>query len=364
MSLSPGRTSSDATRFDALDGLRGLASMFVMVDHYTHRAHVPGAWTVVDMFFMLSGFVVCHAYRHKIQRGMSLGSFMGARIRRLGPLYWLGSIMGAVGLWWASRQHPELHLGWATILRATGEAMLLIPDFSSVPWPHGTSTLRGPLFPLDPPAWTTFFQLFVNACFFGVFLRWRRPVSVTLFMAGLLGLMAAEIWTGVSNPGWGQQNFLWGFPRSLIEFGLGVALYDLHVRLATRRSTVPLPLTLGCTAVFLLIFASKNSALEWFNVLVVTPLLLLLAVRTRLPARWAGVCRWGGDLSYPLYICHMPVLTWAAAMQLFDQPGLPGFVRTLEAMALAVAVAIGLMHLDRAIRERWTMRRALSQAQP
>jgi peptidoglycan/LPS O-acetylase OafA/YrhL len=63
-----------AGRFDALDGLRGIAALAVVFFHYGERmGHewLPHAWVAVDTFFVLSGFVLMHAFGRRIAQGMS-----------------------------------------------------------------------------------------------------------------------------------------------------------------------------------------------------------------------------------------------------------------------------------------------------
>lgn len=70
------------TRFDALDGIRGVAALAVMAYHYTKCGSLRmllGAEAAVDLFFMLSGFVLMHSYGGKIARGMRFREFLGAR---------------------------------------------------------------------------------------------------------------------------------------------------------------------------------------------------------------------------------------------------------------------------------------------
>ena len=84
-------------RFDALDGIRGIAAFMVVLHHYTQYSPVPtlnGSSGVVDLFFMLSGFVLMCSYARKIAGGMSLGAFAMARLSRLAPMYLVGLGLG------------------------------------------------------------------------------------------------------------------------------------------------------------------------------------------------------------------------------------------------------------------------------
>ncbi len=91
-SVTPG--SSDGTlRFEALDSWRGLAAVFIILFHAQVASHVRDAALVragemfVDFFFVLSGFVIAHAYAGRIAGGADLGRFMMLRIGRVLPLH-------------------------------------------------------------------------------------------------------------------------------------------------------------------------------------------------------------------------------------------------------------------------------------
>jgi peptidoglycan/LPS O-acetylase OafA/YrhL len=86
-----------STRFDLLDGLRGVAAIAVMLHHYTQHTGwdwFGGAWVAVDLFFVLSGFVIAHSYSKKLLNGMSFREFAFVRLVRLAPLYLLGLALG------------------------------------------------------------------------------------------------------------------------------------------------------------------------------------------------------------------------------------------------------------------------------
>jgi peptidoglycan/LPS O-acetylase OafA/YrhL len=75
-----------------LTGIRGLAAVAIVLHHY----RVPGfevGWLAVDVFFVLSGFVLSHVYRD----GVSRGTFLWARFARTWPTHLVATTMvGAV----------------------------------------------------------------------------------------------------------------------------------------------------------------------------------------------------------------------------------------------------------------------------
>ncbi|WP_176247531.1 acyltransferase family protein [Mesorhizobium australicum] len=80
-------------RFEALDSWRGLAAVFIILFHAQVASHVRDASLVragemfVDFFFVLSGFVIAHAYSGRLSTGADFGRFMVLRVGRVFPLH-------------------------------------------------------------------------------------------------------------------------------------------------------------------------------------------------------------------------------------------------------------------------------------
>src|SRR6476646_8690629 len=89
----PGQTPSVAVRFEALDALRGVCALLVVLFHIPiyHALKDVAAFAnlqfCVDMFFALSGFVLCHAYGQRLHDGDTGVRFMVMRLARLWPLH-------------------------------------------------------------------------------------------------------------------------------------------------------------------------------------------------------------------------------------------------------------------------------------
>ena len=94
----PGTTSPRMTHLQALDGLRGLAVLAVVLYHFVPRA-APGGFLGVDLFFVLSGFLITSLLVRERQSsgGIALSAFWVRRARRLLPALFL--VLGAVGVW-------------------------------------------------------------------------------------------------------------------------------------------------------------------------------------------------------------------------------------------------------------------------
>src|SRR5882724_9776652 len=80
-------------RFRILDGWRGACALLVALFHldaYWHFYETPlirNAWLFVDFFFVLSGFVISHAYRGRLSDWREARSFVVRRVGRLWPLH-------------------------------------------------------------------------------------------------------------------------------------------------------------------------------------------------------------------------------------------------------------------------------------
>jgi peptidoglycan/LPS O-acetylase OafA/YrhL len=80
-------------RYGVLDGWRGLCALLVACHHFLANGDllgspfIRGAYLFVDFFFVLSGFVVTHAYAERLRGTVSLQDFLIRRVGRLWPLH-------------------------------------------------------------------------------------------------------------------------------------------------------------------------------------------------------------------------------------------------------------------------------------
>lgn len=273
-------------RFATLDGLRGVAALMVMFYHAAPFSPlaVPAGYLAVDMFFALSGLVIAHAYEGRLRGGLSPREFAWLRLARIYPMYLVGALLSAV------------------LVGFRPASLLMIPDFSGH-W----------LFPSNTPMWSLLFELIVNIGFGLVALRvgWRGITAILTLSGGWL------IWSALGPCGslasCGMRDWIWlGLPRTVFSFTLGVAMFRLMGRLAIPRRTTWLGWLLLPALAGALMF--KPAAAVWWElacVFVIFPALLWLGARWELPR--PGLALALGNLSYPLYCIHAPLL-WAAGV--------------------------------------------------
>jgi peptidoglycan/LPS O-acetylase OafA/YrhL len=149
-------------RFAVLDGLRALAALMVVADHVnspTVQALTPHRGMAVDFFFVLSGFVVLHAYGERLAGPRRIGvlHFMRIRLVRFWPMLLAAFVLAAFVAFMREPSGYSL-AQWAASL---GFGLAFLPT------PPGLSLEHWTPFSLVGPAYSMFFELFAN-------LPWRR----------------------------------------------------------------------------------------------------------------------------------------------------------------------------------------------
>jgi peptidoglycan/LPS O-acetylase OafA/YrhL len=296
--------SPEGRVFHTLDLLRGIAAIGVLAFHVQivfAPISAPSGYLAVDLFFLISGVVLSHAYEHRFRAGMGTLDFMRARIIRLYPLYALGTLLGiAVTLAsWLGRnsQHWEPE----TISRAALQAVFILPNFSSKPVDE--------LFPLNIPCWSLFFELLVNVAFAAAWplLASRRLVVVCLLTGCAIIL---TIWhQGNINLGSTGSSLAVGMARTAFGFFAGV-LISRRLR-NSRRSESNFAVLAIAAIVGLALFASPAGEFRaiWdaMCVLVVFPLIVCCGMLVD-PRRWLkGAALFLGTTSYAVYVLHSPL---------------------------------------------------------
>lgn len=337
-----------AQHFDALDGLRGLSAFCIVVLHYTEHSSlneiIPGAWVAVDLFFVLSGFVLMHSYATRISSGMRLGQFIRVRLTRLGPIYVVGSLLGLLSALTLLHTQGSVSLPIHAVLTASALGFLGLPFFNQFAWPFGHGHLSGPLFPLEVPAWTLFFEASVNILFFAWLKIGRRFAAPVIAVIAYVVFVAFTANSQAFNPGWGSGDFWLGFPRVIAEFFLGVWLYQLRPQ--TWRAYWLL--TLVVSVLFFGLMFSSRQWVDFFDSLFIAPTLVALAAGLTLRDGLRKAAMLGGRLSYPLYLIHYPLYRIMSAM-----PGVTALSprwHLLIVTAVALGLAWAILPADAAVR--------------
>lgn len=231
-----GQTSPTSARFEALDALRGICALLVVLFHIPIYHALKGAESFVnlqfcvDMFFALSGFVLCHAYGHRLNDGREGLRFAWMRLARLWPLH-----MVMLGLF------VGIELTKLVFMRADGSLALDSQPFGPghSPWELVTNILFLQSFNLhsgltwNGPAWSAAVEFYVSLLFAAVivlFPRFRREI--------FLGLCLAAGWQLFErSPGSLFVSSDWGMLRAIFSFFAGCLAYDMRVHSNGKLAT-------------------------------------------------------------------------------------------------------------------------------
>ena len=321
--------------YEILDGLRGAAALMVVWYHVFEGfafAQVTGIETFnhghlgVDFFFMLSGFVISYAYDDRWQapadKRLTLGNFFKRRLIRLHPMLVMGALIGFVtfmilgGVKWDGTETSILWVMVALLM-----SMLLLPAY-----PGAGYDVRGngEMYSLNGPSWSLFFEYLGNIMY-ALFIR-RLPNKALACLVAISGALWA--WFAIGNVsgydmlgvGWTLEgnNFLGGLLRMTFPFTLGMliarnfkpvrvpGIFWISIAILFALFSVPyIPADLCSCAEGI----SLNSAYELACIVLVFPLIVWLAASGNMAGKVSHkVCKFLGDLSYPLYIVHYPVM--------------------------------------------------------
>lgn len=337
-----------ARRYMWLDAARGIAAIAVMLYHYSELIGFEWLFSIsylaVDLFFMLSGFVLLHAYGHRMADGLSASKYIIARLVRLYPVFILATLIGAtyfvIKVLAGADDAPPM-LG---VIIALGQNIFFLPSTAK-----GTG-LDG-IFPFSPASWSLAAELFVSVVFgLGI---WKFRNSALWAVVAVAGaIFAIFAWqAGSVDLGFNRPTFNAGLFRALSEFCLGMLLYRYSRYVKGVPTAVTLLILAAVTATFL--FAPVSWPMVIFAILVLFPVLILIQPDREPTGAVARVCEVLGDLSYPVYLLHTPILLWClgvlTTLQIDFRPFLPWLGFVIAAITI-VASVLATIVWDRPIR--------------
>jgi len=284
-------------RIDSLDGLRGVLALEVVYYHLMggiplaqdfaerHTSLLMQSWLSVDIFFVMSGFVLTYVYRQRFAQKVTLTSyveFMNARFARLMP----------VNLF-------VLSLMFATILPAVVTSERFLSLDGRYAWSAAIASvfmMQGPW--IDHRTWNyPTWSLSVEWHLYVVFpwLLWVVNRKATAVAAIAFGILAALTFYWSVGP---ETNGLLTLLRGLGLFVVGIGIYAIWTD--KRMDSLVIP------CVGLLIIVPLLMSHDPYLALIGVPLLILGTLRNRVLSSLLSTrpLRFLGIVSYSLYMVH------------------------------------------------------------
>ncbi len=343
--------------YDILDGLRGVAALTVVWFHIFEAfatshldQRINHGYLAVDFFFILSGFVVGYAYDSRWGK-MTPAGFIKRRIIRLHPMVVIGAVIGAVMFYLQGCQAWDVTLvPVAALLLATAMNMLLIPATTA-----GEVRGVGEMFPLNGPSWSLFFE-YIGNILYALFIRRLSTVALACLVAAAGCALAAfamlgplgDICVGYSLTG---TEFTGGSLRLLFSFSAGLLLSRVFRPVKIKGAFwVCSLLVVALLAVPRLGGAERlwlNGLYDTVCCVVFFPVLVWLGASGKTTGRFTGkLCKFLGDISYPLYMVHYPFIylyyAWVKNNGLTFAQSLPGAVGVVAGSVLLAYLCLRL----------------------
>lgn len=312
-------------RYDILDGLRGVAAMLVIWYHFfegfatspTDQMMNHG-YLAVDFFFVLSGFVIGYAYDKRWQSGnMTAGQFILRRVIRLHPMVVLSVVLGAMAyLLQGSVKWDGTPVSLSMVALALCMGLLLIPVL-----PGAGAEVRGngEMFPLNGPSWSLFYEYIGSILYAFVLHRLGRKSLGAVVAISAVGLAACAIcnMSGAYHigVGWSMADGGWigGFFRLSFSFGIGLLMQRgfkaRHIRGAFWKCSALIAVVMACPYVGGPEPSVYNAIYDLACTLLLFPAIVYIGACGTTTDRFStAVCETMGQLSYPVYIIHYPVM--------------------------------------------------------
>lgn len=339
---------STKPHYPILDGLRGVAAIIVVTFHLTEplgTGHldilVNHGYLAVDFFFLLSGFVIGYAYDDRWQK-MTIGTFFKRRIERLQPMVILGMTLGAIGFYYTdSTIWPLIHTVplWKMLL-------VMLIGYTVLPIPLSMD-IRGwqEMHPLNSVGWSLFFEYIANF----LYAIGLRKLSKTAL--GILVLIAAIALAhlAISSPN-GDLSGGWTLTTEQVRVGMTRMMFPFFAGLLLSRMAKPTRIKrafLWCSLMIaIVLYMPRLGGAEhlWMNgiyesvcVIIIFPLIVYLGASGLVHSQTEHkICKFLGDISYPLYLVHYPLVYFYVAW-ISNHKG----ITILQAWPYALLILIG-----------------------
>ncbi len=307
-------TPPAAVRMDSVQALRGIAALSVVLFH----AHWIGLSSFgVELFFVLSGFIICYAAAKEPE------GFMLKRVCRVVPLYWLATI----GIFVGALIVPSLFASSDPTFGNLARSLFFVP------FARGD----GLVMPLLFLGWTLNYEMLFYVIF-ALALMLSRRLAPMIAGAVIVALAYAHpLLAPISVP----LDF-WTKPV-ILDFLVGIIAYLIWSRRSAVIQKLPVLVaaTLAVAMLGLLIMGIPHGISASIPTkALIGGVLLLAALRLDGFVKWPATMLLLGDASYSLYLLHPYILQ---AINRFVHPldsSVLGIVVTVIALGLAILLAL------------------------
>ncbi|WP_316808063.1 acyltransferase [Pedobacter agri] len=354
--MKPDLNPSLATKphYPILDGLRGIAAIIVVTFHLAEplgTGHldivVNHGYLAVDFFFLLSGFVMGYAYDDRWNK-MNVANFFKRRIIRLQPMVVLGMTLGAIGFYFTDATiWPLIHTVpiWKMLL-------VMLIGYTILPIPLSMD-IRGwqEMHPLNSVGWSLFFEYIANILYAVWIRKFSKRALTILVLIAAVALAHLAITNGDLSGGWtlNVEQVRVGLTRTMFPFFAGLLLSRIakptRIKNAFLWCSLLIAIVLYMPRIGGAQYLWMNGIYESVCVIIIFPLIVYLGASGMIQSqREQKICKFLGDLSYPLYLVHYPIVYFYVAW-ISNNKGITILQASPYALLILIS-AIMLAHLS------------------
>lgn len=315
-------------RFVTLDSWRGICALMVAAGHLNTVGNISNFWPIaqctrfVDFFFVLSGFVIAHAYGAELRGSASaMWPFFIRRFGRLFPLH-IAVLLGFIGFELAVLLAGLVGIDPGRAAFSDKNTLSSLP--ANIALIQSWNILDGTTW--NVPAWSISAEIVAYALFALLCVVGGRFATLLMVCSGILGLLVVA-WFAPENM---SSTFDFGVPRGIYGFAAGVAVQALWLHLQHMRLPAATLVEAGTLALMLATLLAIRGELSPLIVPVFGAVVLVFAFEQGgISKLLSGLAwRWLGDRSYSIYMVHfLLVLVVLSVALVATRLGVPMFGR-------------------------------------
>ena len=357
-------------RYEILDGLRGVAAVLVVLFHLLETYSngqatqiINHGYLAVDFFFVLSGFVIGYAYDDRWDK-MTTWGFFKRRLVRLQPMVIMGTVVGACFYLFGQGD------GFPLIGNVPGWKVLLAFMMGCLMIPCGAGMdIRGwgEMNSFNGPNWSLTWEYVGNILYALVFRRLPKiGLAILAAAAAFCTLDLCLDWNvfGLLTEGHAGHRYTviggWSLTSEQVYVGLTRLFYPFIIGLLISRVGKFIKVNNGfwwCSLILAVLFSIPcvggadnilNGVYNATCILILMPLVVMMGAGSHIKGeKSAKVCTFLGEISYPLYITHYPLMymqmNWA-----WSHPDAPAYAHVMVCIGcflLSIGIAYACLKL-------------------
>ena len=357
-------------RYEILDGLRGVAAVLVVLFHlletYSNGQStqiINHGYLAVDFFFVLSGFVIGYAYDDRWDK-MTTWGFFKRRLVRLQPMVIMGTVVGTCFYLFGQGD------GFPLIGNVAGWKVLLAFVMGCLMIPCGAGMdIRGwgEMNSFNGPNWSLTWEYVGNILYALVFRRLPKiGLAILAAAAAFCTLDLCLDWNvfGLLTEGHAGHRYTviggWSLTSEQVYVGLTRLFYPFIIGLLISRIGKFIKVKNGfwwCSLILAVLFSIPcvggadnvlNGVYNATCILILMPLVVMMGAGSQIKGeKSAKVCNFLGEISYPLYITHYPLMymqmNWA-----WSHPDAPAYAHVMVCIGcflLSIGIAYACLKL-------------------